>query len=200
MQLAAKDVKIIVGRETLYLRPTLRAAFRLEQKYDGFENLIRAIYTGNLAAYCDVIREGTGQRTALTDYLETAGDTPLVVSLDLLVEPIRDFIVSLMGDAGIALEPSNIAPMSFREYHTRLFRIATGWLGWSPDDAWNASPAEILEAYQGRTEMLAAVFGGKKQDDETTIDATKGEASSAVRAELNAIGNLMNTTMAEVRS
>jgi hypothetical protein len=198
MQLAANDVEITVGRETLYLRPTLRAAFRLEQKYDGFEKLIRAIYTGHLAAYGDVIREGTGQRSALTDYLERAGDTPLIVSLDLLIKPICNFIISLSGDVDAAVEAGKGSPISFREYHTRLFRIATGWLGWSPDDAWNATPAEILEAYQGRTEMLAAVFGGK-QDGDNTLDATKGEVDSVIRAELNALGDLTKTTMAEVR-
>jgi hypothetical protein len=198
MQLAANDVQITVGRETLYLRPTLRAAFRLEQKYDGFEKLIRAIYTGHLAAYGDVIREGTGQRSALTDYLEKAGDTPLVVSLDLLIKPICDFIIGLTSSE-TAIEAGKGLPISFKEYHTRLFRIATGWLGWSPDDAWKATPAEILEAYQGRTEMLAAVFGGKQEGGDKTLDATKGEVSSAIRAELNALGNLTKTTMAEVR-
>ncbi|MDB5616163.1 hypothetical protein [Tardiphaga sp.] len=199
MQLASNDVEIKVGRETLYLRPTLRAAFRLEQKYDGFEKLIRAIYTGHLAAYGDVIREGTGQRSALTDYLDNAGDTPLVVSLDLLVGPMCDFIVSLTGDAEAAVEASKGSPISFKEYHTKLYRLATGWLGWPPAAAWEATPAEILEAYQGRTEMLASIFGGKKEGDENTLDATKGEVSGAIRAELNALGNLTKTTMAEVR-
>ena len=199
MQLAPNDVEITVGRETLFLRPTLRAAFRLEQKYDGFDKLIRALFTGRLSAYGDVIKEGTGQRSALTDYLDNAGDTPLAVSLDLLVGPMCDFIDSLTGDAEAAVEASKGKPISFKEYHTRLYRIATGWLGWPPEVAWDASPAEILEAYQGRTEMLAAVFGGKQEGGDKTLDATKGEVSGAIRAELNALGNLTNTTMAEVR-
>lgn len=198
MQLADDEFELTVGRETVYLRPTLRAAFRLEQKYNGFDKLIHAVFTGHLAAYGDVIKEGTGQRSALTDYLDTAGDTPLIVSLELLVQPICDFVIGLTGSE-TAFEAAKGIPISFKEYHTRLFRIATGWLGWSPDDAWNATPAEILEAYQGRTEMLAAVFGGKQEGD-STLDATKGEVDSAKRAELNALGDLTKTTMAEVRS
>ncbi|MEH2469742.1 hypothetical protein V1281_001011 [Nitrobacteraceae bacterium AZCC 2161] len=138
-----------------------------------------------------MIKEGTGRQSALTDYLDTAGDTPLVVSLDLLVEPICKFVVALTGSQ-TAVAAAKGLPISFKEYHTRLFRIATGWLGWTPDEAWDATPAEILEAYQGRTEMLAAVFGGKKGSDDTTHDATKGKIEASIRDELNAIGDLTN--------
>jgi hypothetical protein len=198
MQLAASEVEVTVGKETYLLRPSLRAAFRLEQKYNGFDKLIHAVFTGHLAAYGDVIKEGTGQRSALTDYLAQAGDTPLIVSLEMLVQPMVQFIIALTGTE-TAMEAAKGTPISFKDYHTRLFRIATGWLGWTPDAAWNATPAEILEAYQGRTEMLAAVFGGKQEGDDKTLDATKGEVTGAIRSELNAIGNLTKTTMAEVR-
>jgi hypothetical protein len=33
-------------------------------------------------------------------------------------------------------------------------------LGWSPTVAWEATPAEITEAYRGKRELLAAMFGG----------------------------------------
>ena len=69
-------------------------------------------------------------------------------------------------------DPDNPAPASdgeritFADYHAKLYRIATGWLGWSPQHAWDATPNEILEAYQGHLEMLRAVHGGGEPDTE----------------------------------
>ena len=41
--------------------------------------------------------------------------------------------------------------------------MATGWLGWSPDTAWNATLPEIINAFEGHTDKLKALCGG---DDE----------------------------------
>lgn len=47
-------------------------------------------------------------------------------------------------------------------YVDLLYRIATGWLGWSPRDAWHTPIPEILLAKEGRIEWLKATnpFGG----------------------------------------
>ena len=49
--------------------------------------------------------------------------------------------------------------LTFDQFHTELFSIATGWLAWSPSDAWAATPAEILAARDGRIAMLKMIFG-----------------------------------------
>jgi hypothetical protein len=54
----------------------------------------------------------------------------------------------------------------------------------SPSDAWEATPAEITEAYKGRLELLGACFGGGKTTDEPDDEES--------RRELNAIGDLTN--------
>lgn len=190
MRLADDDVQIKLGPQTVSLRPTLRAAFRLEQKYDGFHNLIRAVAGGNLSAISDVIKEGCGQATALTDFLDTTDDLPLAISLDLLISPICAFILSL-GGIETAIQIVAREPIAFVDYHTKLFRIATGWLGWTPDQAWNATPAEILEAQQGRAEMLASIFGGGNKPDDETLGTN-------AKDHLNALGDLTVTSMSQV--
>lgn len=40
-----------------------------------------------------------------------------------------------------------------------MFKIATGWLGWSEDQALDADMTSIVLAYEGKVEMLKAVFG-----------------------------------------
>jgi len=188
MRLGLEDVTI-TAPDVVTLRPTLRAAFRLEQKYNGFHNLFNAVAGFSLSAVSDVIKEGTGQSSALTDYLDQAGDTPLAVSMELLIDPIVKFLYALAGiEAAIDVQAGK--PVAFVEYHKRLFRIATGWLGWSSEQAWNATPAEILEAYEGRREMLGAIFGGGKQDDDNVIDFAKHKVDQATRNQLNAVGDL----------
>ena len=63
MRLAETDLVICVGGEVLLLRPALRAACRLERRYNGFEPLAKAIADGTLHVIADVILEGsTGKR------------------------------------------------------------------------------------------------------------------------------------------
>lgn len=39
-----------------------------------------------------------------------------------------------------------------------------GWLGWTPEQAYNAAIPDILTAYEGRTDMLRAIFGGEEPE------------------------------------
>lgn len=193
MRLADDDKHTIAfAPGAIVLRPSLRAAFRLERKYNGFHNLFNAVVSGTMTAYSDVLKEGTGRTSALTDYLDQAGDEPLVVKLDLLTPAVVAFLLTLSGserDEKLAMGE----PMAFVDYHTKLFGIATGWLGWSPEEAWNATPAEILEAQKAHREMLIAIHGGGKDQDQ---DVDLKDASA--RAELNALGDLGVTAMSQV--
>jgi hypothetical protein len=76
-------------------------------------------------------------------------------------------------------------PMPFDEYFTQLFQIGSGWLGWAPEDVWDATPAEIIHAQKGRMEMLKALFGSKEQSADV----------SSIRDDLNAIGDMTNHVM-----
>ncbi|MEH2517547.1 hypothetical protein V1279_003120 [Bradyrhizobium sp. AZCC 1610] len=190
------DSELVIGHESIRLRPTLGAAFRLEQKYHGFHNLFNAVASGSVSALSDVIKEGCGQTSALTDYLDSSSEhDPLVISLDLIIPQVCTFLLALAGDELVIKDDSpTIEQITFLEYHTRLYRLATGWLGWSPEIAWAATPAEILEAQKGRVEMLKAVFGGKQEDgaDETITDLR------SARDRLNALGDSSVTDMRDV--
>lgn len=49
--------------------------------------------------------------------------------------------------------------MTFDELLRWLYKVATGWLGWTPDVARSAHMQEIIMAYEGYTDMLIAVHG-----------------------------------------
>jgi hypothetical protein len=198
MWLADDQTAICLGFETIHLRATLRAAFRLERTYEGFHNLSEAIALGHVAAFADLIREASDDPKAVDYYFDYVGNNPMLVSIMELREPLLKFILILSGADDKGGDKASSGPrITFEEYHTKLFRIATGWLGWTPEQAWNATLAEILEAHQGRTEMLASIFGGGKKGD-NEIDLIKGRSDASARAHLNALGDTAITSMSQV--
>lgn len=189
MPLAPDDIVIDVT-PAISLRPTLRAAYRLERKYDGFDKLLHLVAGGNVSALAAVIREGAGDN-ALTRFLDSCENVPLSIGLSRISAPCIEYIFTLAGGEGDDKPADN--PIPFEQHHTNLFRIATGWLGWTPADAWEATPAEIIEAYRGRTEMLAAIFGGKHDDDKAnSIDLTKltGDERRAAMRRFASLGSM----------
>jgi hypothetical protein len=72
-------------------------------------------------------------------------------------------------------EDSEGEPMSFADFLEQLFSIGTGWLGWTPETTWEATPAEILAAYRGLIAKLEAIHGvpddkPKKKRDSRPLD------------------------------
>ena len=196
--LLADDTIITVSHETIRLRASLRASLRLERQFRGFDKIVAAISDGNVSVMAAVIRECSDEKTDLADLLDSGGALSIRIALDHIVEPLIAHVGILAGFDPDAPEGKNDADgeiLSFAEYHAKLFRLATGWLGWTPDAAWNATPAEITEAYQGRVEMLGAMFGTGTKDKPTTA-----KPNAATRRRLSALGDLTVTTMAEVPS
>ena len=196
MRLAQDEIKITLDHEAIYLRPSLRAAFRLERRHGGFDKIIKGIVDGNFSIMADVIRESTDPRTSFAYFLGGADQLPMRLAIERVAEPLITHVMALAGvDGETAQEPTLAAErIPFAEYHTKLFRLATGWLGWTPADAWEATPAEITEAYKGRREFLSAIFGGGK------ADTTETKPGADARRRLNALGDLTITSMSQVPS
>lgn len=179
----ADEITIEFEHEVIRLRASLRAAFRLERQYGGFDKIIHAIADGNLSVCADVVCESSN--TTLHGFLDCVATLPLRTAIERMTEPLSAHVLALAGVDGEANDAQPGAErVPFAEYFPKLFRLATGWCGMSPSQAWEATPAEITEAYKGRLELLGAMFGGGKATDEPN------DAES--RRELNAIGDLNN--------
>lgn len=166
MRLAEDEIEIRIAGEALHLRPSLRAAYRLERRHGGFEKLARAIADENVTVMADVLREGAYGYSNIPNLIEAFEGKPLRHGLEALTRPLLNFVFMLAGVDGTERADEDASPrVTFAEHHERLFRIGTGWLGWSANDVWNATPAEIEAAYQGRLEMLRAIFGVETKDD-----------------------------------
>ena len=194
--LLADDTILNVGHEVIRLRGSLRAAFRLERQFHGFDKIVSALADGNVSVMAAVIRECSETKTDLADLLDSGGALSIRLSLEHIAEPLIAHVGILAGFDPEAPKDQGDAEgekIPFSEYHTLLFKRATGWLGWEPDAAWSATPAEINAAFEGRLEMLGAMFGNGTKEKPTTA-----KSNAATRRRLSALGDLTNTTMAEI--
>jgi len=171
---------------TVILRASLRAAFRLNDKYDGFQALYLAVHDGDTAAVADLI-DATCTNQSLYAWSNFNAEQYGALGRRDVTDQLLPFIPVLCGASDNSdAEPRSGEPLSHEEYFTQLYQIGTGWLGWTPEATWNATIAEVLNAKKGRDDLLERIFGSSSDDTET-IDATKG-LSADVRAQINAIG------------
>jgi hypothetical protein len=199
MRLANEQMRLTVGDETIVLRPSLRAAMRLYERHGGFSKLAEAIAKENVTAMADVVRECAYGAPDLLRFLEEAGEgAPVLSDLQALVAPLVRFVAALAGaddeaDHGKTIDKRAGKPMSFADYHLALYRIGTGRLGWTPEITWNATPREIIEAYKGRSEMLAelfrAVFGAPEGEEFDPSNVERDHAGFAALKAATAFGD-----------
>jgi hypothetical protein len=57
-------------------------------------------------------------------------------------------------------------PVTWPQVFAALYDRGTGWLGWTPEQAWSATPTEIDRAYRAHLEKLKAIHGGGTDDKE----------------------------------
>lgn len=188
----ADETKITVGSKTFTLRPSLRAAVRLHEDYNGLQNLYAAIGSGGVSAALDLISAACSDPRLVVLLAYEVDKHALETSIWSIREQLQAFVLKLSGHDGADGEPASTGkPIAYDEYFTMLYRIATGWLGWNPNDAWDATPAEIIEAKKGRIELLREIFGGEDKHESESL-------TPDLRDRLNAIGDTTVHSMAQV--
>lgn len=158
--IGAADIVVRLGDENIVLHPALRHALRLARRPGAFKQLVQDINEGSLTAACDIISPHYAP-PHLINLVFDAG-------LDRLRMPLLAYVMACAGIDDTPTDTAGAKPdqkaQSFEAYLLELYRIGTGWLGWTPETTWDATPDEITEAYKGRLSMLKALFGAPDQD------------------------------------
>lgn len=176
----------LIGIGDIRLRPTLRAATHLEARY-GFQALFAAVADGNFSVIADIVEASSDCR----DFPASINGVPLARFMPNLLERLNQHVFALAG-----IDPDCPAPqgsgetMPFKEYHARLYKIGTGWLGWSPETTWNATAKEIINAYEGHLEMLRAIYGSADDDQNDTRPTEKPDQATFDRAGLRRLKSM----------
>jgi hypothetical protein len=177
---AYEEVRIALGDNiALTLRPTLRAAVTLEARY-GFPAMRRALAEGSFTVISDIIQTATDSRDDAATFLRSeAAGRSLSSFIGLARIPLAELVSMLMP----APDPqaTNVRPsgksVAWGEYYADLYEKATGWLGWTPEQAWSATPTEIDRAFSAHIAKLKAIHGSG-EDDKPTAKAPDPEQAA----------------------
>lgn len=175
------------GGVTVRLRASLRAALRLERLHDGFPGLLHKLDQFDTATIRAVIRIAATDPKDAAALLAAVRTLPLRPFHHACAGPVlalcASFLAPVHPDTGSAPAPSDKAKARpWAEVFAELYQIATGWLGWPPSEAWQATPAEIAQAFEGHIGKLKAIHGAA---DDTDTPARDGQHAANLAAGLD---------------
>ncbi|MBX4874430.1 hypothetical protein HJA89_16270 [Rhizobium bangladeshense] len=179
---AYEQVTISHGGNTVVLRPSLRAAATLVERH-GFPGLFRALDDLNLTIISEIILAGSTNRQDAAAFLLSQAGKPLFPFVSAVRQPLGDLVSMFTPARDPKAKASKGKAISWAEAYAGLYGYATGWIGWTPEAAWNATPTEIDRAYVAHLDMLNAIHGSAEQEQhvhDPCEEVTEGEARSGL--------------------
>ncbi|WP_246662650.1 hypothetical protein [Rhizobium sp. P44RR-XXIV] len=164
------------------LRPTLQAAVTLASRF-SFQAMYRALADGNFTFISEIILTTANNRQDAAGFLSICKGTPLSDFIGPARMPLAELVSMLMPapnpdrDNGAAPAPSGKS-LAWPEFYAHQFEQATGWLGWTPEQAWNATPTEIDRAYSAHIAKLKAIHGSSEDDKQPPAKAFDPEQAA----------------------
>jgi hypothetical protein len=184
---AYEKVIIAHGGNAVALRPSLRAAVTLEARY-GFPAMFRALEEGNVTVISEIIRTASSTVQDAAAFLAGIPGKPLSSFISATRNPLAELVSMLMPapDQKAKDVRTSGKPVTWPDFYADLYENATGWLGWTPDQAWNATPTEICRAYAGHVAKLKAIHGNGENDKPTENASDPDQAARNEAAGLDA--------------
>jgi len=177
----ASDIALTYGDHTVWLRPSLRAATVLERLHGGFVPLLQMVQQGHTGTLREIVLNSATDRAAGQRLVGAMKGATIVTIHKALVTPAFALITALMTpdtDKGEAAKAPTSKPVAWATLYADLYKIATGWLGWSPATAWAATLPEILSAFDGHIDQLKAIHG-TADDDKTETPGMSADQQQA---------------------
>lgn len=165
-----EEVTMRHGVHVVVLRPSLRAAVTLERLHGGWERFLLRLSQFHHATMWALIRASAVSQKAAEALLAALADLPLTKIEAALAAPLRELCELFLGISSTGSSDTSTEPISWPEAYAQLYRIGTGWLGWTPADTWAATPNEITEAFEGKVAQIKAIHG---VSDETDAEANR---------------------------
>ncbi|TYB85522.1 hypothetical protein [Oceaniovalibus sp. ACAM 378] len=205
------EITLSYGNHAVALRPSLRAAIQLERLHDGFPALLRKIEQFDTRTIAACITAGAPDRQAAQNLFIYAATGPLSTFKQATQAPVIELVANLLPQPSGAPDDATSAATGtstlqpWAKAFQDLFGIATGWLGWTPDAAWSATPQEITDAFTAHIEKLKAIHGAADDDTATVADniytserlkqiEEQGFDPAFDRAALHALSNKVSAT------
>lgn len=168
---AYDEVVLEHGSHAVILRPSLRAASTLEQAH-GFERLFQRIAEFHIGTVREIILTAATDRKDAAAVLRSLESKSLLTFMLIAQIPVQRLCMGFFPAPEDGAKPTRGLPaIPLRNVYRNLFRAATSKLGWSPEEAWNATPTDINEAFIG-------TFGATEQQRQPDPEqAARSEAA-----------------------
>lgn len=186
----AYDLALEYGGHTVFLRASLRAATYLEALHKGFPALLTKVTQGHTGTLREIVLNSATDRAAARKLLNVMKGAKLIDVQQVLIAPAFALITALMtpdlatGQAEAAKAPTG-KPVAWADLYADLYKIATGWLGWTPDTAWSATLPEIMHAFDGYTQQLKAIHGTTDEGETETPGMSADQRQANIDAGLD---------------
>lgn len=169
---AYDEITLEHGPHAVTLHPSLRAATHLERLHGGFPALVQKVEQFDTRTVRTIIATSATTPQAAQAFLTHAANLPLVQFRRATQAPCIALVAALLPQPKApAPAASTGTPQPWQQVFRDLFGLATGWLCWTPETAWNATPQEITDAFAAHIEKLKAIHGAA-DDEATTAPAT----------------------------
>lgn len=175
----AYDIPLSYGGDTVWLRPSLLAATRLEALHNGFPALLTKVQQHDTATISELITYSATDRTAAHHLMRSMRGKPLRELQDAILGPALALIAAFMSPFPDEDKPDTkpVTSMPWGDVFADLFKLATGWLAWPPEAAWNATMPEILQAFEGHMDRVKTMSGSTTEIFESGPEDAQRQAN-----------------------
>lgn len=185
-----EQVEIIHGVIAVTLRPSLRAATILEERF-GLPALHAALEDLNFTIISEIIlvSDSSGNQNAAA-LLNAVQREPLFPFFLAVRAPLFELVSMLTPAPEKRVQPLHATSkqVTWAEVFAALYDRATGWLGWTLEQAWNATPTEIDRAYRAHLEKLKAIHGGGSDEKEPDPEQAERNIAAGLDPEFDRAG------------
>ncbi|GKX34645.1 MAG: hypothetical protein MnENMB40S_22630 [Rhizobiaceae bacterium MnEN-MB40S] len=178
MQPLRSEIVVEHNGTVVHLRPSLRAAYLLEEKHKSFGRLVEGVQTLNITVIEDILDVTSDHNPDARRLLIGKVTDNGVRDLQHLLLPLFDVIATCYGVDG---DPKDETPeqsakkrerpgksFSMRRMLDEAYTIATAWLGWSPNEALDSTPAQIAMSWEAYVKRHNAMTGQGDQNSNAT--------------------------------
>jgi len=199
--LAYDAIALEYGGNAVFLRPSLRAALHLERLHGGFPELLSKIEEFDTLTIWQVITTAAGMETTEPLFAHAAAH-PLKDFQRAAQGPCIELVAAFFPETSetTTKQPSTATPTPWGELFKELYGFATGWLGWTPETAWNATPQEITDAFTAHIAKLKAIHGEAEDTDTgTTAEQRKQNTDMGLDPDFDRAGLRALKDLSEMR-
>lgn len=164
-RLAYEEITLAHGGNTVRLRPTLRAAATLERSHDGLASLFQRVDEFHLGTVREIVLASATSRPEAEAFLQSFDGKPLFLMRAIMRNGVADLCKGFIPASDASAKQSSCPAMTWPAFYRELYRSATGWLGWTSEASWNATPTEINEAFAGHLAMLKVIHGSADEPE-----------------------------------